>query len=219
MVTIDDVKKDGIIRAYIESADRVLGSRGYTDHSTGHTIKCADGVRELLCTLGYTQREVELGQIAGYMHDIGNVVNRYGHAHTGALIAMSQLERLGMDPAEIGVVTAAIGHHDEETSFPVSAVAAALILADKSDVRRSRVRNQDPETFDIHDRVNYAATRSNIKISKEEHTITLDICIDTEISSVMEYFEIFIKRMQICRCAANYFEYQFKLVINGTSLI
>jgi len=211
--------KDPAIRAYIESADRVLGSRGYTDHSVGHTTKCAEGVREILCELGYPDREVELGQIAGYMHDIGNVVNRHGHAHTGALIAMAQLERLGMNPTEIGAVTAAIGHHDEETAFPVSAVAAALILSDKSDVRRSRVRNQDLDTFDIHDRVNYAATRSTLKISKEERTITLDICIDTEIASVMEYFEIFIKRMQICRCAANFFSYQFKLVINSTSLI
>ena len=219
MVTVDIVKADQTIRTYIESADRVLGVRGYTDHSTGHTTKCAEGVREILSKLGYSEREVELGQIAGYMHDIGNVVNRHGHAHTGALIAMRQLERLGMDPGEIGIVTAAIGHHDEETSFPVNAVAAALILSDKSDVRRSRVRNQDHDTFDIHDRVNYAATHSSLNVAVEERTITLDICIDTEISSVMEYFEIFIKRMQICRCAANFLGYQFKLMINATSLI
>ena len=219
MVTFADIKNDHSICTYIESADRTLGALGFTEHSLGHTTKCAHETHELLLALGYSEREAELGQIAAFLHDIGNVVNRKGHAHSGAIIAMAQLERLGMAPDEIGVIVSAVGHHDEETAFPVSAVAAAVILADKSDVRRSRVRNQDLDTFDIHDRVNYAATCSSLNISPKDHTITLDITIDTQIASVMEYFEIFIGRMQLCRCAANFFEYQFKLVINGTSLI
>ena len=219
MVTLSQIREDKTIKAYIAAADKIMGALGYTEHALAHMVICAEGVCDILTALGYSPREVELGQIAGYMHDIGNVVNRSSHAHHGALMAFQLLTNLGMPAEEIAVIISAIGHHDEGTAFPVSATAAALILADKSDVRRSRVRNTDHDTFDIHDRVNYAATRSQLKIATDVHTITLDIQIDTEIASVMEYFEIFIVRMQLCRAAANFFDYQFKLVINGTSLI
>ena len=219
MVSLKQICADETIKNYIEAADKNLAALGYTEHSFAHMIKSAESVKDILTALGYSEREIELGQIAGYLHDIGNVVNRSDHAHHGALMALQLLTGLGMPAGEIATIVSAIGHHDEGTAFPVSATAAALILADKSDVRRSRVRNQDRDTFDIHDRVNYAVESSQLLISTGGKTITLSIQIDTAISSVMEYFEIFIGRMKLCRAAANFFGYQFKLVINGTSLI
>jgi len=219
MVSLKQIREDKTIKTYIEAADKTMAALGYTEHAFAHMIRCAESVKDILTALEYAEREIEVGQIAGYMHDIGNVINRSDHAHHGAIMAFKLLSDMGMPAEEIAVIISAIGHHDEGTAFPVNAVAAAVILADKSDVRRSRVRNQDPDTFDIHDRVNYAVECANLLISVEDKTITLDIRIDTEISSVMEYFEIFIGRMQLCRAAANYLNYQFKLVINGTSLI
>lgn len=219
MLTLKDIKDNREIKTYIQSADATLGALGFTEHSLAHMAKCAETIKDILSKLGYTQREIEIAQIAGYVHDIGNMVNRKGHAQSGAIIVLGILEKLGMPPEEISVIVSAVGHHDEETAFPVNWAAAALILADKSDVRRSRVRNTDMSTFDIHDRVNYAVEKSELKVSIEKKTITLDISIDNNLSTVMEYFEIFIARMQLCRQAANFFNYQFKLIINETIMI
>ena len=174
---------------------------------------------ELLTQLGYDESHVELARIAGFMHDIGNVINRVDHAQSGAVMAFRILDKMGMPPEDVAVVITAIGNHDEGTAYPVNAVAAALILADKSDVRRSRVRNQATIRFDIHDRVNYAVERSDLKLDAQAKTLTLDLAIDTEISSVMDYFEIFMERMLLCRKAAEYFGLEFRMTINGSAVL
>ncbi len=169
--------------------------------------------------LGYSEREAELARIAGYMHDIGNVVNRIDHAQTGAVMAFNILTRMGMDPEEIAPIIAAIGNHDEDTGSAVNTISSALILADKSDVRRTRVRNSDFATFDIHDRVNYAVENSTISVDPGQRTILLTLTIDTEICSLMDYFEIFLARMLMCRRAADFLNVKFELVINGAKLL
>ena len=174
---------------------------------------------DLLSRLGYEERQVELARISGYMHDIGNVVNRVDHAQSGAVMAFRILDKMGMAPEDVAVVVTAIGNHDEGTAYPVNAVAAALILADKSDVRRSRVRNRATIRFDIHDRVNYAVERSDLKLDTDAKTLTLELTIDTEISSVMDYFEIFMNRMILCRKAAEYFGLEFRMTINGSAVL
>lgn len=219
MITFADITADEDIKTYIEYADETLASLGYTEHSVAHTRRCAADVERILSDLGYSERIVELGKIAAYMHDIGNVVNRADHAQSGAIMAFTILTRMGMDPDEVARITAAIGHHDEATAFPVNPIAAALILADKSDVRRSRVRNPDMSRFDIHDRVNYAAEKSVIILDTQKRVITLELTIDTKISALMDYFEIFLSRMQLCRKAANYLDLMFKLSINDTVLL
>lgn len=221
MITFEQIQNDKEIVLYIERADATLQALGYTEHATAHVTKCAAVAGELLLGVGSDERTAELARIAAYLHDIGNVVNRADHAQSGALIAFRLLDKLGMPPDEIATVVSAIGHHDEETAFPVSAVAAALILADKSDVRRSRVRATDPSAidFDIHDRVNYAVVKSSLELKREEGTVTLDLTIDTHICAVMDYFEIFLNRMLLCRRAAAYFDLRFQLVINGVSLL
>lgn len=207
------------IRTYIAQADASLVALGYTEHSFAHVTKCAETAASLLERLGYDRRQVELAKIAGYMHDIGNVVNRADHAQSGAVMAFRILDKLGMEPEDVAVVVTAIGNHDEHTAYPVNAVAAALILADKTDVRRSRVRNRDTISFDIHDRVNYAAERSSLDLDREAGTLTLTLTIDTEICSVMDYFEIFLTRMLLCRKAAEFFSLRFRLVINGSVVL
>ena len=172
-----------------------------------------------LVALGYDERHIELAKIAGFMHDIGNVINRVDHAQSGAVMAFRILDKMGMEPADVAVVITAIGNHDEHTAYPVNAVAAALILADKSDVRRSRVRNQDTINFDIHDRVNYAVEKSDLTLDSQAKTLTLSITIDTEICAVMDYFEIFLSRMLLCRKAAEFFSLKFQLVINGSKVL
>ena len=181
--------------------------------------KCAQIASRLLSDLEYSEREVELARIAGYLHDIGNVINRNDHAHSGALMAFRLLDKLGMPPEDVAEVITAIGNHDEHTAFPVNAVAAALILADKSDVRRSRVRNQDTIRFDIHDRVNYAVERADLELDREAKSVTLSIDIDTEICAVMDYFEIFTTRMLLCRKAAEFFGLRFRLCINNAVIL
>ncbi|MEG2120152.1 MAG: HD domain-containing protein, partial [Pseudoflavonifractor sp.] len=188
-------------------------------HSFAHVTKCAETASGLLRDLGYGPREVELAKIAGFMHDIGNVVNRHDHAQTGAVMAFRILDKLGMDPADVAAVITAIGYHDDKTAFPVNAIAAALLLADKTDVRRSRVRNKERATFDIHDRVNYAAERSDVLLDTAAKTVTLVLTINTEVSAVMDYFEIFLDRMLLCRKAAEFFGLKFKLEINGLALL
>lgn len=207
------------IRTYISQADASLIAMGFTEHSFPHVLKCAETAASLLQQLGYDDRLVELAKIAGYMHDIGNLVNRDDHAHSGALMAYSLLGKLGMAPEDVAIVITAIGNHDEKTAFPVNAVAAALILADKTDVRRSRVRNRDTIMFDIHDRVNYAVTKSDLTLDQDKGELTLDLTIDLDICAMMDYFEIFMTRMLLCRKAAEFFSLKFRLRINDAMVL
>ncbi len=218
-ITFADVKKSQEIKTYIKQADASLAVMGYTEHSFAHTTKCAEVAGQLLKDLGYEDRDIELAKIAAYMHDIGNVINRADHAQGGAVMAFRLLEKMGMPAEDIATIITAIGNHDEKTAFPVNAVAAALIIADKTDVRRSRVRRKRTIHTDIHDRVNYAVEKADLKLDTENKTITLCLTIDTKISAVMEYFEIFIERMLLCRKATDYFGFSFKLNINGNAIM
>ncbi len=219
MITFEEIKNNKHIKTYIKKADESLIALGYTEHSFAHVTKVSEMAKEILLELGYSKREAELAQIAGYLHDIGNVINRVDHAQSGAVMAFRILDKLGAEPEEIATIIAAIGNHDEKTAVAVNPVAAALILADKTDVRRSRVRNSDLATFDIHDRVNYAVENSSTKISKDKKSIILNLKINTEISSVMDYFEIFLDRMLLCRKAAEKLNLKFKLIINNQILL
>ncbi len=217
-ITYMDLKNNEAINTYIKKADESLIALGYTEHSFAHVTKVAELASEILLTLGYSGREAELARMAGYLHDIGNVVNRVEHAQSGAVMAFRILDKMGADPDDIATIITAIGNHDESTAFPVNAVAAALILADKTDVRYTRVRNQDFAQFDIHDRVNYSVKESRVEIVKDSH-ITLNLKIETAMCTVMDYFEIFLNRMILCRKAAEKLGLQFWLVINGQRLI
>ena len=219
MITEDIIKNNEQIRTYITKADEALVALGYTEHSCAHVTKVARFAQELLLELGYESRKAELAWIAGYRHDIGNVINRIDHAQSGAVMAFRILENLGADADELSTIISAIGNHDESTAYPVNEVAAALILADKTDVRRSRVRNGDFSTFDIHDRVNYAVVESSAKLTDDKKAILLCVTIDTEISPVMDYFEIFLDRMLLCRKAAEKLGLKFQLEINGQSIL
>lgn len=219
MVTFEKVKNDEAVRAYISAADESLVALGYTEHSFAHVVKVAECAGDILRKIGYDEHTVELAKIAGVLHDIGNLVNRSEHSQSGAVMAFRILDRMGMPAADIATIVTAIGNHDEGTGVPVNAVAAALILADKSDVRRTRVRNSDFSTFDIHDRVNYSVESAKLEISEDTKSIWLTIKIDTSISSVMEYFEIFLLRMVLCRKAAEKLGMSFKLSINDQQLI
>lgn len=219
MITFQGIRENPTIRTYIREADSLLGAMGFTEHSFAHAGKVADTAKYILITLGYDEREVELAQIAAWMHDIGNIVNRVEHAQSGALMAFRILDNLGGDPTEIAHIVSAIGNHDEGTAEPVSAITAALILADKTDVRRTRVRERDAAKFDIHDRVNYAVREGTTYIDKDKKTIVLEMTIDTHYCSVMDYFEIFLNRMLLCRRAAEFLELTFHLVINGQTLL
>lgn len=217
-ITFEDVRQSDEIRTYIKQADQSLLALGYTEHSFAHVMKCADTASRILLTLGYSEHEADLVKIAGYMHDIGNVINRSSHAQSGAVMAFRILDNMGMPPADVAAVITAIGNHDEGTAHPVNAIAAALILADKTDVRRSRVRNKATITEDIHDRVNYAVEHSELLIDNDKN-ITLVLKIDTQICSVMEYFEIFLSRMILCQKAAKFFDLSFRLNINGLGIM
>lgn len=219
MLTYDQVSKSETIRTYIIRADESLGALGFTEHSFAHVIHVAQTAGYILETMGFEARTIELAKIAGYLHDIGNLVNRKDHSQSGAVMAWSILNDMGCDPAEIATIVTAIGNHDEGTGVPVNAVAAALILADKADVRRSRVRNTDISTFDIHDRVNYSVKKSALKINEEKTIVKLKLTVDTQYGSVMDYFEIFMGRMILCRKAAEKLGLQFKLIINEQQLI
>ena len=219
MLTFEDIKKIEAINTYITHADDSLSELGYTEHSFGHVTKVAEVSGYIMKTLGYPEREVELARIAGYLHDIGNLVNRINHSLSGAVMAFRILDNLGFDASEIATITTAIGNHDEGTGIPVSNVSAALILADKSDVRRSRVINRDKPSFDAHDRVNYSVRKSSMKINEERTIIKLKLTIDTKFGSVMDYFEIFLERMILCRKAAEKLGLEFKLIINEQQLI
>lgn len=218
-ITFESVRDNPEVRLYIEKGNANLGVLGFTKHSLGHAGKVSDMAARILTALGHDEREIELSRIAGYMHDMGNCINRTDHAHTGALMAMQILRDMGMDPREIAVVIAAIGNHDEKTGTAVDAVSAALILADKTDVRRSRVRNRNIASFDIHDRVNYSVEHSSFSLDAAGKTMTLDLTIDTELCPVMDYFEIFLGRMILCKRAADFFQSRFRLLINGLKVM
>lgn len=219
MLTFHQVQHDPEIICYIHQADRTLNALGFTEHSLPHAGKCVQTTRWILEQLEYDSRTVELGEISAFLHDIGNMINRSNHAQSGALLAFELLKARGMDFGEIAKIASAIGHHDEPSAFPVDELSSALILADKCDVRSSRVRHFDPFTSDIHDHVNYAVKESHLQMDKNNQTLTLQLTIDTSISTVAQYFEIFLQRMLLCRKAAEYFKYEFKLVINGASLL
>ena len=219
MITVEQVRNNPQVRTYIQKVDEALAALGYTEHSFAHVGKVAKEAREILLTLGYSPREAELAEIAGWLHDIGNVINRVDHAQSGAVMAFRILDKLGAEAEEISTIISAIGNHDESTAYPVNPIAAALILADKTDVRRSRVRNRDFATFDIHDRVNYAVHQSRTEITADHQKIILDLKIDTQISAVMDYFEIFMQRMLLCRKAAEKLGLTFSLVINDQIIL
>jgi metal-dependent HD superfamily phosphatase/phosphodiesterase len=219
LLTLEDIKNDPVVDAFILKSNQYLGVIGYTEHGYQHVNHIAQMSKNILEKLGYPQREAEMAAIAGYMHDLGNVLNRKEHGISGALMAYPILMRLGMHPAEIAMVIAAIANHEEQYGDAVNSVAAALIVADKSDVHRSRVRNQDFATFDIHDRVNYAVEHSLLWVAEEKRIITMELTIDIDICSVMDYFEIFMCRMIMCRRAASYLQSTFELIINGARLL
>lgn len=219
MVTFSDVRDNETVRTYIAKADEALAVLGYTEHGFAHAGRVAEDCRYILETMGYSKREVELAQIAGFIHDIGNLVNRIDHSQSGALMAFRLLDHLKCDPEGIAIITSAIGNHDEGTGVAVNPVAAALILADKCDVRRSRVRDKESINLDIHDRVNYSVKKSVLKINEDKTIIKLKLTIDTKYGSVMDYFEIFLGRMIMCRKAAETLNLQFKLIINEQQLI
>lgn len=216
-LTLDVVRADPEVQAYIRQANRNLGVLGFTEHGFRHVGLVANIARNVMRLLDFDGRQQELSAVAGYLHDIGNVVSRHGHASTGAVLAYPILNRLGMAPDDVAVVLGAIGSHGDDSGRlgePVHPVSAALILADKSDVHRSRVRNTDPSSFDQHDRVNYAATSSFLRVSPEAKTITLELTIDTAMAPVMQYFEIFLPRMLMSRHAAELLGCAFHITIN-----
>ena len=218
-MTFKEIKNNDIVNSYIRQADLALSAIGFSEHNTVHSTIVAEKAGYILQTLGFDERSIELAKIAGYLHDIGNLVNRVEHSQSGAIIAFRILDHMNFPAEEIGQIVSAIGNHDEGTGIPVSPIAAALILADKSDVRRNRVRNNDKSTFNIHDRVNYSVTDIDLKINEEHTSIKLDMTIDTQYGSVMDYFEIFLDRMILCRRAAEKLGLNFQLEINNQRLL
>lgn len=218
-MTYEQVRQDEAVKTYIRHADATLDVLGFTEHSFAHVGVVAEMAGYIMEKLEYPERMVELAKIAGYLHDIGNLVNRVEHSQSGAVLAFRILDRMGFPPEEIALIVAAIGNHDEGTGVPVNPIAAALILADKSDVRRSRVRNKETIQFDIHDRVNYSVTKSELKINSNHTIVKLKLSVDTHFGSVMDYFEIFMNRMLLCRQAARTLGLEFKLIINEQQLI
>lgn len=218
MISYKDVKKNEEINALIEKGNDVLYELGYTEHSRKHAARVAQRAGEILEKLEFDEHEVELARIAGYMHDIGNCVNRNNHAHSGAILAYQILREEDLSIDDVLTVVTAIGHHDEATGTSVDAVSAALILADKTDVRRNRVQNRNPASFDIHDRVNYAALKAALELKEEKKVIQMNLELDDSICTVMDYFEIFLERMVMCRRAAEMLNCRFKLTANGSKL-
>ena len=219
MITLEDVIKNDEVRAFIEGAQKQLQALGYTEHSYRHIGIVSKRTGEILQKLGYDEKTIELGKIAGYLHDIGNCVNRANHAHTGAILAYNILKEMGMPPEDRTEIVSAIGNHDEGTGTAVSAISAALILADKSDVHRDRVSNKNLSTFDIHDRVNYAVTNAELDIDENARKVKLNLTIDTQICPVLDYFQIFMDRTMMSKYAAKYLQIWFELEINGTKLL
>lgn len=219
MVTYEALRQNAAVNTYITRADESLAALGFTEHSFPHVCGVADTAEYILRSVGCGERQIELAKIAAYLHDIGNLVNRADHSQSGAMMAFRILDHMDMEPDDLATIVTAIGNHDEGVGVPVNEVAAALILADKCDVRRNRVRNQDMSTFDIHDRVNYSVESYRLVVENEAKIARLELTIDTKFSSVMDFFEIFMKRMMLCRRAADRLGLTFQLVINGQQLI
>lgn len=219
MITLKDVIENEEVQAFVNASQKQLRAMGYTEHSHRHIGIVSKRTGEILEKLGYDERTIELGKIAGYLHDIGNCVNRVDHAHSGAILAYNILKEMGMPAEERTEITMAIGNHDEGTGTAVSEISAALILADKSDVHRDRVVNTNISTFDIHDQVNYAVTDAQLKLDEKERKITLNLTIDNEICPVLKYFQIFMDRTMMSKYAAKYLQIWFELIINGTKLL
>ncbi|MBE6839943.1 MAG: HD domain-containing protein [Ruminococcus sp.] len=219
VVTYKYIKQNPDIMEYITRADKALEAQGFTEHSFAHVEKVAQNASMLLTELGYDERTVELAKIAGIMHDIGNVISRIDHAQSGAVMAFRLLDNLSMPANEICSIISAIGNHDESVGQPLDPISAALIIADKTDVRRSRVRNTELLSFDIHDRVNYAVEKSDIRLDENKTSLILELQIDTEISSVLEYFEIFLQRMLLCKKASQFLGLRFRMIVNGTDVL
>ena len=219
MITLEEVIKNPEVHAFVEASQKQLEALGYTEHSYRHIGIVSKRTGEILTKLGYSEKTIELGKIAGYLHDIGNCVNRVDHAHSGAILAYNILKEMEMDAEDRTEIVMAIGNHDENTGTAVSEISAALILADKSDVHRDRVINTNMSTFDIHDRVNYAVTDANLQIEEKERKIILNLKIDTEICPVLDYFQIFMDRTMMSKYAAKFLNIWFEIVINGTKLL
>jgi len=219
MITFKEISSNEEIRDYIKLGDKVMETIGYTEHSLTHASLIAEKSAGILKWLGIDERQQDLARIAGFMHDIGNVINRIDHAQSGGIMAFRLLEKIGMEPKELALIVGAIGNHDEGTGTAISNVSAALILADKTDVRRSRVRNADLIRFDIHDRVNFAVEHSNLKLEEDKSAVVLELSVDTAISPVMDYFEIFLSRMLMCRKASEFLNIGFGLEINNVKLL
>ncbi|MBO7612160.1 MAG: HD domain-containing protein [Elusimicrobia bacterium] len=218
-VMLEDVKANEMVNSFIQAANDYLGAIGYTEHGYRHVSLVSSAAESILSSLGYPKRLQELAAIAGYMHDIGNVINRQDHGQSAALMTMHILKQMGCTPDEISLIASAVGNHEEEIGDPVNPVAAALIIADKSDVHKTRVRSKNIIAADIHDRVNFAVDRSFLKVNKEERIISLNLNIDTKIAQVIEYFEIFMSRMDMCRRAAKFLDCKFELIINERKLL
>ena len=218
-VMLEDVKKNEVVNSFIQAANDYLGAIGYTEHGYRHVSLVSSVAQNILVSLVYPKRLQELAAIAGYLHDIGNVINRQDHGQSAALIAMDILKKMGLTPDEVAIIVSAVGNHEEEIGDPVNPVAAALIIADKSDVHKTRVRNPNMIALDIHDRVNYAVDRSFLNVDKEKKIISLHLNVDTKISQVIEYFEIFMSRMNMCKRAAKFLDCKFELIINERKLL
>lgn len=219
MITLKNVMENEEVQAFVNASQKQLEALGYTEHSNRHIGIVSQRTGEILRKLGYDERTIQLGEIAGYLHDIGNCINRVDHAHSGAILAYNILKEMGMPAEERTEIVMAIGNHDEETGTAVSSISAALILADKSDVHRERVVNTNMSTFDIHDKVNYAVTDARLEINEKEKKIVLNLTIDTEICPVLDYFQIFMDRTMMSKYAAKFLNIWFEVVINGTKLL
>jgi len=218
-MTYKEIRKNAEVLAYLKKGNDNLGTMGFTDHSEAHCTVVAERAAMILEKFGHKEHEIELVKIAGFMHDMGNAINRHSHAEYGALLAAQILEKTDLPLEDRVTVVSAIGNHDESTGGAVDAISAALIIADKTDVRRNRVRNKDKANFDIHDRVNYAVTEAKLKVNPEKRLITLNLQIDENICSMLEYFEIFLDRMLMCRRASEMLGAKFKLTANGSKIV
>lgn len=218
VITYQNVLDNNEFNTYVNKGGEMLEKLGFTDHSAVHTLNVGETAAEILIKFGYSARQAELAKIAGYVHDIGNMINRSNHAQTGALMAFTVLTKLDADPSDIAVIVSAIGNHDENVGIAIDAVSAAIIIADKTDVHRSRVRNWDFTTLDIHQRVNYAVVEKRLDVLKDEGKILLNLTIDTDICSIMDYFDIFLTRMSLCKKAAMYLHSSFGLSVNNSTL-
>ena len=218
-MTYKEIRKNKEVLAYLKKGNDNLGVLGFTDHSEVHCTVVAERAGMIMKKLGYSDQDVEVAKIAGFMHDIGNIINRIDHAQSGAMMAFRLLDHMDMPAEDISTIVSAIGNHDESTAQPINPISAALIIADKCDVRRSRVRNTELIKFDIHDRVNYAVEKAELILSDDKKSLMLDVVIDTEISSVLEYFEIFLQRMLLCKRAAEFLKLEFRMTVNGTNVL